>query len=169
MLEEALQIAHQMWNGDETPFTGKHYQLARPLNSPNSVQRPRPPILIAGGGEKKTLRLVARYGDACHLPDLAGTRYEGTPRDAGFKQKLDVLRRHCDDAGRPYAEIEKTTAARVDLAGGRRAGLDALLARLHELAGFGFDHVTLSPPGPWTLETVDAVASILPEAHALAS
>ncbi len=103
MLEELLQVAHQMWNGDESPFSGRHYQLARPLNSPNSVQRPRPPILIAGGGEKKTLPLVARYGDACHLPDLPGTPYE-----VDFKHKLDVLRRQCDDAGRDYARIEKT-------------------------------------------------------------
>src|ERR1700722_1374662 len=95
MLAELLQVAHQMWDGDETPFAGRHYQLVRPLNSPNSVQRPRPPILIAGGGERKTLPLVARYGDACHLPDLPGSDYE-----VDFKHKLDVLRRRCDDAGR---------------------------------------------------------------------
>jgi F420-dependent oxidoreductase-like protein len=163
MLEELLQIAHQMWNGDETPFTGRHYQLMRPLNSPNSVQRPRPPILIAGGGEKKTLRFVARYGDACHLPDLPGTPYE-----VDFKHKLEVLRRHCDDAGRDYAQIEKTVAIRPDFGDGTAAKTDALLARLHELSAFGFDHVMLAPGSPWTPARIDAVASILPEAHALA-
>jgi F420-dependent oxidoreductase-like protein len=162
MLEELLQVAHRMWSGDETPFAGRHYQLARPLNSPNSVQRPRPPILVAGGGEGKTLRFVARYGDACHLPDLTGTPYE-----VDLKHKLEVLRRHCDDAGRDYARIEKTVGTRLDLSDGT-AGLAALLPRLRELSALGFDHAMVAPDGPWTEATVDAVASILPDVHALA-
>jgi F420-dependent oxidoreductase-like protein len=100
-LEETLQIAQQMWAGDETPFEGKHYQLQRPLNSPQSVQRPHPPILIGGGGEKKTLRLVAKYGDGCNLFARLG--------DVELGHKLDVLREHCATEGRPYADIEKTT------------------------------------------------------------
>ena len=162
MLEEALQVAHQMWSGDETPFQGRHYQLARPMNSPNSVQRPRPPILVAGGGERKTLRLVARYGDACQLADLPGTRYE-----VNFKHKLDVLRRHCDDAGRDYTEIEKAVSTGVDLSGDHQAGLSALRARLRELAALGFDHVMVSPTTPWTEDSVAALASLLPEAREL--
>jgi F420-dependent oxidoreductase-like protein len=162
MLEEVLQVAHQMWSGDETPYQGRHYQLARPMNSPASVQRPRPPILIAGGGERKTLRLVARYGDACQLSDAPGTRYE-----VDLKHKLEVLRRHCDDAGRDYAQIEKTVNAGVDLSGDQAAGLDALRARLHELAALGVDHVMLAAQGPWTEAAIAAVASVLPEAHEL--
>jgi F420-dependent oxidoreductase-like protein len=162
MLEELLQVAHQMWSGDETPFAGEHYQLMRPLNSPNSVQRPRPPILIAGGGEQKTLRFVARYGDACHIPDLPGTPYE-----VDLKQKLDVLRRHCDEAGRDYAQIEKTTAARPDFGDDAAPDTGALLTRLRELSALGFDHVMLAPSGPWTEARIDAVASILAEARAL--
>jgi F420-dependent oxidoreductase-like protein len=162
MLEEALQVAHQMWSGDETPFHGRHYQLARPMNSPNSVQRPRPPILVAGGGERKTLRLVARYGDACQLADLPGTRYE-----VDFKHKLDVLRRHCDDAGRDYTEIEKAVSTGVDLSGDQQAGLNALRSRLRELAALGFDHVMVSPSSPWTEASVAALASLLPEAREL--
>jgi alkanesulfonate monooxygenase SsuD/methylene tetrahydromethanopterin reductase-like flavin-dependent oxidoreductase (luciferase family) len=163
MLGELLQVAHQMWNGDETPFDGKHYQLVRPLNSPNSVQRPRPPILIAGGGEQKTLPLVARYGDACHLPDLPGSRYE-----VDFKHKLDVLRRHCDDAGRDYARIEKTVGTGSVFSDDTTASTDALLARLSELSALGFEHAMVAPRGPWTDAMIDAVASILPEVRALA-
>ena len=162
MLEEVLQVATQMWSGDETPFHGKHYQMARLLNSPNSVQRPRPPILIAGGGEHKTLRLVARYGDACQLSDAPGTHYE-----VDLKHKLDVLRRHCDDTGRDYAHIEKTVGTGVDLSGDQAAGLDALRARLHELAALGFDHVMLAPRTPWTEGGISALASILPEVREL--
>ena len=97
-LEEALQICLQMFHGDETPYAGRHYRLDRLLNQPPVLSRPHPPILIGGGGEKKTLRLVAQYADACNLfpgPDL--------------QHKLDVLKRHCDDVGRDYDEIEKTT------------------------------------------------------------
>jgi hypothetical protein len=151
-----------MWDGDETPFAGRHYQLARPLNSPNSVQRPRPPILIAGGGEGKTLRYVAQYGDACHLPDLPGSPYE-----VDFKRKLDVLRRHCDDAGRDYGQIEKTVGTGIDLAGGTPDSA-ALLSRLRELSALGFDHAMVAPRGaPWTEAAVDVVAAILPEVRAL--
>lgn len=100
-LEETLQIALQMWAGNEEPFTGKHYQLKRPLNSPQSVQRPHPPILIGGSGEKKTLRLVAKYADACNLFAYAGNET--------LQHKLEVLREHCETEGRAYTDIEKTT------------------------------------------------------------
>src|SRR5215469_8192897 len=100
-LEETLQIAHQMWRGDEASFQGKHYQLKRPLNSPQAVQKPHPPILIGGGGEKKTLRLVAKYADACNLFSRFG--------DETLAHKLDVLREHCATEGRSYEAIEKTT------------------------------------------------------------
>jgi len=96
-LEQTLQIARQMWAGDESPFAGMHYQLSRPLNSPSPVRHPHPPILIGGGGEKKTLRLVAKYADACNLFD--------TPE---LPRKLEVLREHCAREGRDYSEIEKT-------------------------------------------------------------
>jgi F420-dependent oxidoreductase-like protein len=162
MLEEVLQVASQMWSGDESPFYGRHYQLARTLNSPNSVRRPRPPVLVAGGGERKTLRLVARYGDACQLADLPGTPYE-----VDFKHKLDVLRRHCDEAGRDYAEIEKAVSTSVDLSGDKAAGLSALRTRLGELAALGFGHVMVSPRTPWTEDDITAMSSILPEVHEL--
>ena len=96
-LEETLQICLQMWHGDEQPYQGKHYTLERPLNSPQSMTRPHPPIMIGGGGEKKTLRMVAQYADACNL--FAG-------RDEA--RKLDVLRQHCEAVGRDYDTIYKT-------------------------------------------------------------
>jgi F420-dependent oxidoreductase-like protein len=97
-LEETLRIAHQMWEGDESAFEGEHYRLERPLNSPPALRRPHPRILIGGTGEKKTLRFVAKYADACNIFDG-----EELPR------KLEVLREHCEREGRDYAEIEKTS------------------------------------------------------------
>lgn len=91
-----------MWSGDETPFKGRHYQLERPLNSPQSLSRPHPRIIIGGSGERKTLRLVAQYADACNL----------FPGD--IPHKLAVLRGHCDAVGRDYDEIEKTSMLMVD-------------------------------------------------------
>ena len=124
-LEETLKVCLQMWAGEETPFEGKHFQLARPLNSPQSLQRPHPPVMIGGSGEQKTLRLVARYADACNLfptPELP--------------HKLKVLRRHCETEGRDYDSILKTAMFSFDV-GERGEKVDALLGRLRWLAGMG--------------------------------
>jgi F420-dependent oxidoreductase-like protein len=123
-LEEALRISLQMFHGDETPFRGKHYQLERPLNSPPPLSKPHPPILIGGGGEKKTLRLVAQYADACNLfptPDV--------------QHKLDVLKKHCEDVGRDYGDIQKTVLYNFDL---DARSVAETLADLQRLAGMGF-------------------------------
>ena len=131
-LEETLQICLQMWDGkqgSEKPFTGKYYQLARPLNSPQSLSRPHPRILIGGGGEKKTLRLVAKYADACNLfptPELP--------------HKLDVLRDHCQAEGRNYDEIEKTAMFTFDV-GENGEKLDRVLNGLRWLASMGIQTV----------------------------
>lgn len=134
-LEETLQIAHQMWKGDTSPFNGKHYQLAEPINSPQALTRPHPPILIGGGGEQKTLRFVAKYADACNLFTFGG--------DDQVRHKLDVLRRHCDEAGRPYEEIEKTSysifAITRDGSNGTATPQQAIDQFAH-LAEMGFDH-----------------------------
>ena len=161
-LEEVLQIAHQMWRGDERPYQGRHYQLTRPLNSPNSLQRPHPPILIGGSGEGKTLRLVARYADACNLFDVPGSQF----RD-NIAHKLDVLRQHCAREGRDFAAIEKTIATNFDLGEDPKAGAAELLIHLRELAAAGIEHVLFSPRRSWDEATFDAVASILPEIHAI--
>jgi F420-dependent oxidoreductase-like protein len=161
-LEEVLQIAHQMWRGDESPYQGQHYQLARPLNSPQALTSPHPPILIGGSGEKKTLRLVARYADACNLFDLPNTDF----RD-NLEHKLDVLQGHCKEAGRDYAEIEKTVTSTVDLGEDQKVGLKTLQNHLRELAGIGIDHVLVAPNRAWDDATLEAVAGILPEVHAI--
>ena len=125
-LEEALQICRQMFAGDETPYQGTHYRLGRPLNSPLPITRPRPPILIGGGGEKKTLRFVAKYADACNLfatPDVA--------------RKLDVLREHCEREGRDYDEIEKTVTMNLD-PGEKGERVDELIESLRSMAALGF-------------------------------
>jgi F420-dependent oxidoreductase-like protein len=161
-LEELLQIAHQMWRGDETPYQGRHYQLVRPLNSPNSMQQPHPPILIGGSGEGKTLRLVARYADACNLFDVPGSQFLDN-----IEHKLDVLRQHCAREGRDFAAIEKTVATNFDLGEDPKAGAAALLAHLRELAAGGIEHVLFSPSRSWDEASFDAVAAILPEVHAI--
>jgi alkanesulfonate monooxygenase SsuD/methylene tetrahydromethanopterin reductase-like flavin-dependent oxidoreductase (luciferase family) len=156
MLEELLQIAHRMWDGDETPFHGKHYDLERLLNSPNSVQRPRPPILIAGSGERKTLRLVAQYGDACSLFDLPGDGYADD-----IAHKLEVLRAHCTEAGRDFDEIEKTCTTRQDPSDG-----EAFIKHMGELAALGIDHVLVGSQEPWDEKRMARMAELLPEVHA---
>ncbi|MDQ1535959.1 MAG: hypothetical protein QOE58_352 [Actinomycetota bacterium] len=136
-LEEALQICLQMWSDNDGPYDGKHYHLERTLNSPQPLSRPHPPILIGGSGERKTLRLVARYADACNLYD--------TPELA---HKLEVLREHCEVQGRDYAEIEKTVQTRFDL-GERGELVDQTVEHLHELAELGIQvaHGTLAGTG----------------------
>jgi F420-dependent oxidoreductase-like protein len=141
-LEETLQIAHRMFSGSEEPFQGKHYQLERPLNHPAPLRRP--PILVGGSGEKKTLRLVARYADACNLfptPDLA--------------HKLDVLREHCAAETRDYATIQKTCAIQVDL----NQGTDALLDQLQGLSDLGIESVTASVKDVWKIRPLEIIGN----------
>jgi F420-dependent oxidoreductase-like protein len=124
-LEETLQICQQMWSDDDGPYVGTHYHLGRTLNVPQSLRRPHPPILVGGGGERKTLRLVAQYADACNL--------FGSPE---LEHKLDVLRQHCEDVGRDYDDIRKTVMIRLD-PGANGEKVDELLAQLEQLAELG--------------------------------
>jgi alkanesulfonate monooxygenase len=155
-LEEALEIFLQMCSADESPYTGKHYKLGRTLNVPQPLQRPHPPILIGGGGEKKTLRLVAKYAQACNLfaaPELG--------------HKLDVLRQHCADVGRNYDEIEKTVMMPLD-AGRNGENVDELLGRLGELAALGVTHVHGAVPGVAAIAPLELIGEkIIPAAEQL--
>jgi F420-dependent oxidoreductase-like protein len=155
-LEEALQICLQMWRGDEAPFTGRHYQLDRPMNMPPAVTRPHPPIMIGGSGERKTLRLVAQYAQACNLfpgPQLA--------------HKLDVLRGHCEAVGRSYEEIEKTVLVRFDV-GERGERVPELIGQLAGYAELGFDMALGDVAGVWSLKPLEFMGSeVIPAVAAL--
>lgn len=128
-LEETLQICLQMWSESEEPFDGKHYQLGRTMNVPQPLRTPHPPILIGGGGEKKTLRLVAQYAQACNL--------FGGPEVA---HKLEVLKGHCDALGTDYDAIEKTVMFPLD-PGADGAGVGSMLGQLESLSKLGVTHV----------------------------
>jgi F420-dependent oxidoreductase-like protein len=162
-LEETLQIAHQMWSGDEKPYTGKHYTLERPLNSPQVVQKPHPPILIGGAGERKTLRLVAQYADGCNLFARLGKEE--------MRRKLDVLRDHCQALSRPYEQIEKTTIDHMHITrDGRNNSLspNAAIDRLAELAELGIDQAIFSLINVEDPEAFDILATrIVPEVEKL--
>ena len=146
-LEETIRICLQMWSGDDGPFEGAHYRLGRTLNVPQPLSRPHPPILIGGSGEKKTLRLVARYAQACNLfggPDLA--------------HKLEVLRSHCEAEGRDYDEIEKTALYNFDLGErGERAG--QVVEELGELAGTGIQVAHGRLLRPWDMRNFEILGS----------
>jgi F420-dependent oxidoreductase-like protein len=152
-LEETLAIAMRMWAGDEAPFTGRHYRLRRPAGSPPPLRRPHPPVLIGGAGERRTLRLVARYADACNLFDIP----DG---GATVKHKLAVLARHCQEAGRPYEAIDKTLSTRLEAG----ESSDEFARRCAAAAALGIEHVVVVTPGPWTSEAVatlgEAIATL---------
>lgn len=154
-LEEALQICLQMWSDDDGPYPGKHYTLARTLNSPQALQRPHPPILIGGGGEKKTLRLVAQYAQACNL--FPGPELE---------RKLDILRGHCQDVGRDYDDIEKTVMMQLD-PGPNGERVDDLLEQLRALADLGVQHVHSRLVGVESITPIELIGErVIPVAAA---
>ena len=145
-LEETLKIALQLWAGDATPIVGEHYRLDAPVHSPAPISRP--PILIGGTGERRTLPLVARYADACNVFDIP----DG---GATARHKLAVLENLCAEIGRPYAAIEKTISTR--LAPGESAA--SFVERCRTFTELGIDHVGVVTTGPWTDESVATLAA----------
>jgi F420-dependent oxidoreductase-like protein len=163
-LEETLRIALQMWQDEgkleaAKPFEGKYYHLERTLNVPQSLTRPHPPILIGGGGEQKTLRLVAQYGDGCNLFVRMG--------EETLRRKLDVLREHCEHVGRPYEAIEKTALDHVYLSEDGRPGtrtVQQLLDDYARLGELGFDQVIVSLRNVYEPEVFDLLREqVVPE------
>ena len=147
-LEETLQICLQMWSDNNGPYAGTHYQLAETLNSPQSLTQPHPPIMIGGSGEKKTLRLVAKYGDACNL-------FVNTPDDA--VHKLSVLRQHCENEGTDYDRIRKTM---LFTGGTLFAGdYEGFVGEMAGFAAVGIEGVMVMPIGPDPVALTEQLAT----------
>jgi F420-dependent oxidoreductase-like protein len=136
VLEDTLRSAHHAWTDNREPFEGSTLNAAEPIFVPQPLARPHPPILVGGGGERSTLRLVARYADACNIlvPDPGESR-----------AKLAVLRRHCEEVGRDYESIETTALVETDLRPGRQSDAD-VIAALQAQAGEGIEHVIVNMP-----------------------
>ncbi|WP_347220889.1 LLM class F420-dependent oxidoreductase [Mycolicibacterium poriferae] len=150
-LEETLQICNQMWDpADNGPFEGTHYQLAETLCSPQPINRPK--VLIGGGGERKTLRLVAQYGDACNL-------FGSSPDDVAHK--LDVLRRHCDELGRDYDTIRKTILANNPRP--EPDTLDEFVTHMADYAELGIDTAIITPTTGAPASWIDAMSPAVPK------
>jgi F420-dependent oxidoreductase-like protein len=147
-LAETVRICEQMWSGDDGPFAGEHYTLGRTLNSPQSLSRPRPFLMIGGSGERKTLRLVAQHADACNI-------FSGPEAS----HKLDVLRQHCENEGRDYDAIEKTTIVAVDPAATR----DDVLAQFKTANDTGFTVAYVYSGSREPESTVELLGSVVPE------
>lgn len=158
-LEETLQIAHQMWSGRQDPFVGKFYQLERTLNNPQPLSKPHPPILIGGMGEKKTLRLVAKYADACNLFARGGVDL--------VQAKLAILKRHCDEVGRDYNEIEKTTLGTAFLAPDNMTA-QGVVVLCRALAKIGVQHAIFNMPNVSEIKPLEIFArEVIPEVTVL--
>ena len=154
ILEEAIQICLQMWSDNDGPYEGKHYHLAETMNHPQPIQRPHPPILIGGGGERKTLRLVARYADACNL--------FGGDEDA-VAHKLDVLKGHCETEGTNYDRIEKTVISRTNAVD----DTDTFLREAEGYARLGVSQIWSGPfgddPAAWVTQACERALPRLTE------
>ncbi|MDX1992844.1 MAG: LLM class F420-dependent oxidoreductase [bacterium] len=142
-LEETLQILKQMWSGKNSRFAGKHFQLNETINNPQPISQPHPPILIGGAGEKKTLRLVALYGDACNFDADMGID--------GLRHKLHVLRGHCEEVGRDFDSIEKTVVTHARPEEDPQATIDQCRA----FAEAGFTHAMFNMRGVETLRPIE--------------
>ena len=154
MLEDTLQMAHAMWaggSGSGESFAGKQFEATRLLNSPQAISRPRVPIMIGGGGEQKTLRLVAQYADACNV----------FGDGARIAHKYAVLREHCERLGRPYEEIERSTLQSIDL---ETQSADQVVERFGRLAEAGAQHILVSVRGVSDVSKLERIgAEVLPQ------
>lgn len=155
MLEEALQIAHAMWSDKDDAYLGSHYKHGSTLNSPKPLSKPHPKIMIGGMGERKTLRMVAQYADTTNLFARAGNDV--------LKHKLKVLREHCDNLGRDYNEIEKSTLGTINLKSGEQTVQD-VIKHARELSDIGIDHAIFNLPNIYEISPLETLRDeVLPE------
>jgi len=155
-LEDTLRLCLAMWTGDESRLVGKKFVFERPLSSPQSLARPHPPIMIGGTGEQKTLRLVAKYADACNLFPTPEVRH-----------KLDVLKRHCEREKRNYDEIEKTFMFRFDV-GDRGENVGSIVDQLRRFSQLGFTTAIGGVKDVWKITPLEIMArELIPAAAAI--
>ena len=159
-LEETLRIARQLWSDDRSTFEGRFSTLAEPIISPQPLSRPHPPIMVGGNGERRTLRLVARYADACNFLVLEPDE---------IRSKLEVLRQHCHDLGRDLGEIEITALDEVDMRPGRMTAGD-VVARGRAQAAAGVQHLIVNMPEVWNVRHLELIGrEVVPVVHTLAA
>jgi F420-dependent oxidoreductase-like protein len=159
-LEETLRIAHHLWKDDRASFAGRFTTLAEPIIRPRPISRPHPPIMIGGNGERLTLRLVARYGDACNFLVLEPDE---------IRAKLAVLQRHCDELGRDVRDIEVTALDEVDLRPGRMTAAD-VVARALAQADAGVQHLIVNMPDVWDVRHLELIGrEVVPSLQELAA
>lgn len=149
-LEETLKIARQMWSGQVSAFEGKHYHLSETLTSPQPITRPHPPIMIGGMGEEKTMRLVAKYGDACNFFARAGGDV--------IRDKLAVLKKRCDEVGRDYNAIEKTALGTVSLTPDSMTA-PQMVDWCRELSYLGIQHLIVNMPNVHEIRPLETIAA----------
>jgi F420-dependent oxidoreductase-like protein len=154
-LEDNLQLAKALWEGDETAFAGKHFSAPAITNNPRPLSSPHPRIMIGGTGPKKTLRMVAQYADACNIGDWVGKE--------NMQIAIDTLKEHCESLGRDYDTIEKTALCTVHLSGDDTA--DSIINRIKELAAMGFTHAIFNMPDVYKIAPIETFAEeIIPAA-----
>ena len=159
-LEETVRIARQLWAYDRTPFDGRFASLPEPIISPQPLSRPHPPIMIGGNGERRTLRLVARYADACNFLVLEPDE---------VRAKLAVLRAHCEDLGRDVREIEITALDEVDMRPGRMTPAD-VVACARAQADAGVQHLIVNMPDAWDVRHLELIGrEVVPALESIAA
>jgi F420-dependent oxidoreductase-like protein len=150
-LEDNLQLARALWNRDETSFDGQHFSAPAITNNPRPLSNPHPRILIGGTGPKKTLRMVAQYADACNIGDWVGTE--------NMQKALDTLKAHCENLGRDYNTIEKTSLGTVHLSGDDTA--DSVIRRIQDLSEMGFTHAIFNMPDVYKITPLETFAKAI--------
>ncbi|MBN1449829.1 MAG: TIGR03560 family F420-dependent LLM class oxidoreductase [Anaerolineales bacterium] len=153
-LEDNLKLAKALWDSDETSFEGQHFSAPAITNNPRPLSKPHPRIMIGGTGPKKTLRMVAQYGDACNIGDWVG--------EENMQKALDTLKAHCETLGRNYNSVEKTSLSTVHLSG--EDTVDSVLGRIRRLSEMGFTHAIFNMPDVYQITPLETFAKeIIPE------